>query len=183
MDGATTTTSPSSEAKIPLRERINLRILIFAAVVLFLIGTPVYIFLKENLTGGIEQVGDAVKVDLKAMGNFPFDDVNGTVNDIPERYRNLDGKNLILEGEVFAPDEAGDRMTQFQLVYSIAKCCFGGPPKVQERVFVEVPGNMKVPNLSYAFARVSGKLKIDLRKEEGKSTTVYILKMDKIEPM
>lgn len=173
----------ATEPKILLRERINLRIIVFAAVVLFLIGTPVYIFVKENVTGGIETVGDTTKVDLKALGNFPFDDTVGTVSDIPARYRALDGKKVQLEGEVFAPDEAGDSMSQFQLVYSIAKCCFGGPPKVQERVFVEVPQSMKVPNLSYNFARVTGTLHIDLKREEGKSTAVYILKMDDIRPL
>ena len=173
----------ASDVKIPLRERINLRIIIFAAVVLFLIGTPVYIFVKENLTGGIETVGDLKKVDLKAMGNFPFDENNGTVNDIPQRYRDLDGQKVQLEGEVFDDSEAGDRMTRFQLVYSIAKCCFGGPPKVQERVWVVVPPDMKVPNLSGNYARVSGKLKIDLNRQEGKATQVYVMQMDRLEPM
>ena len=173
----------ASDVKLPLRERINLRIILFTVVVLFLIGTPVYIFLKENLTGGIENVGDLKKVDLKAMGNFPFDEINGTVNDIPERYRALDGQKVQLEGEIWAPNEAGDRMTRFELVYSIAKCCFGGPPKVQERVFVEVPKDMKVPNLTNNFARVTGHLKIDLRREEGKSTAVYVMQMDQLEAL
>ena len=173
----------ASDVKIPLRERINFRIILFAVVVLFLIGTPVYIFLKENLTGGIETVGNMKKVDLKAMGNFPFDEINGTVNDIPDRYRQLDGQKVQLEGQVFDDTEAGDRMTRFQLVYSIAKCCFGGPPKVQERVWVVVPPDMKVPNLSYQYARISGTLKIDLNRQEGKATQVYLMKMDQLEPM
>jgi hypothetical protein len=173
----------ASDVKIPLRERINFRIILFTAVVLFLIGTPVYIFVKETVTGGIETVGDLKKVDLKAMGNFPFDEVNGTVSDIPERYRALDGQKVQLEGEVYDDTEAGDRMTRFQLVYSIAKCCFGGPPKVQERVWVQVPPDMKVPNISGAFARVSGTLKIDLNRQEGKATQVYVMSMDKLEPL
>jgi hypothetical protein len=173
----------ANDVKIPLRERLNFRIIIFAAVVLFLIGTPVYIFVKESVTGGIETVGDLKKVDLKAMGNFPFDEVNGTVDDIPQRYRELDGQKVQLEGEVFDDTEAGDRMTRFQLVYSIAKCCFGGPPKVQERVWVQVPPDMKVPNLTGNFAKVSGTLKIDLNRQEGKATQVYVMNMDKLEPM
>jgi hypothetical protein len=74
-------------------------------------------------------------------------------------------------------------MTRFQLVYSIAKCCFGGPPKVQERVWLQVPPEMKVPNISGAFARVSGTLKIDLNRQEGKATQVYVMDMDKLEPL
>jgi hypothetical protein len=173
----------ASDVKIPLRERINFRIIIFAAVVLFLIGTPVYIFLKENLTGGIESVGDMKKVDLKAMGNFPFDEINGTVNDIPQRYRALDGQKIQLEGQVYDDSEAGDRMTRFQLVYSIAKCCFGGPPRVQERVWVVVPPDMKVPNVSGGFARATGTLHIDLNRQEGKATQVYTMTLDQLEPM
>jgi hypothetical protein len=162
---------------------VNFRILIFSTVFLILIGTPVYVFVKASVTGGIETVGDLKEVDLKAMGNFPFDDVNGTVNDIPQRYRELDGKTVLLKGQVFADAEAGDRMTRFQLVYSIMECCFQGPPKVQERVFVEVPRGMTVPNLNGQYASVRGSLRIDLNRQEGRATQLYVLEAEELRPL
>jgi hypothetical protein len=162
---------------------VNFRILIFSTVFLILIGTPVYVFVKASVTGGIETVGDLKEVDLKAMGNFPFDDVNGTVNDIPQRYRELDGKTVLLKGQVFADAEAGDRMTRFQLVYSIMECCFQGPPKVQERVFVEVPRGMTVPNLNGRYASVRGSLRIDLNRQEGRATQLYVLEAEELRPL
>lgn len=162
-------------------EKLNLRITIFGAVVLFLVGMPIYIFAKASITGGIEDAGDFKIVDLKALGNFPFNENTGTVNDIPERYRALDGQRVQLQGQVFAPDEAGDRMTRFQLVYSIQKCCLGGPPQVQERVFVEVPPDLQVENLHQEYASVIGTLHIDLTRQMGHATRVYVLTLASIE--
>jgi hypothetical protein len=172
-----------SAIKEPLSARINFRMIVFGAVLLGLIGIPVYIYVDSVIHHGIKNQGNYYEVDLKSMGNFSFNDLNGSVDDIPAQWRQLDGKRILLQGEVFAPNEAGDHMSQFQLVYSIAKCCFGGPPKVQERVFAVVPKDMEVPNLSYQFARVTGTLHINLTKEEGKVNQMYVLNVDKVEPM
>jgi hypothetical protein len=178
----TTATQPETH-KPRLTERINFRILIFSGVVLFLLGTPIYIYLKESLTGGIEQVGDYTKVNLKAMGNFVFDQNDGTLDDVPQKYRELDGRKVLLEGEIWAPNEAGATMSQFELVYSISKCCFGGPPKVQERVYAKVPVNMEVPNLTWHYARVLGTLHVDVKKEAGQITSVYTMTVEDIRPL
>ena len=74
---------------LPITERVNFRVIVFAGVVLCLLGWPVYTFVHETLTQGIEDHGSYVSVDLKSMGNFLFDGTNGTVNDIPARYRAL----------------------------------------------------------------------------------------------
>ena len=185
MSTAVGSSPTTSSYKEPLSRRINLRMIIFAGVLLVLIGFPIYTYIDSAVHGGVKNAGDHVEVDLKAMGNFPFDPVNGTVNDIPSKYRALDGKRVLLQGEVYDPYEAGDKMTQFQLVYSIAKCCFGGPPKVQERVFAYVPKNMEVENLTMRFARVTGTLHIGTRKPQGSNEigTLYTLDVEKVEPM
>src|SRR5947207_9072510 len=108
---------------VPLSERINFRMILFFGVLLILIGYPVYIYVDNAVHGGIKNQGNYLEVDLKSMGNFPFDGDNGTINDVPSRWRELDGKRVTLQGEVWAPNEAGDSMTHFELVYSIAKCC------------------------------------------------------------
>lgn len=164
------------------RHRINFRMIVFAAVVLGLLGYPAYIYLNSVLSGGIERSGNYLKVDLKAMGDYPFP-TDGTLTDVPAKWQGLNGKQVMLMGEVWAPNEAGDHMTKFELVYSIAKCCFGGPPKVQERVFAHVPASMRVPNLTYSFANVYGKLHVDVVKDHGVVTSVYNLAVSKIEPL
>src|SRR5437870_4226482 len=117
--------------KVPLSERFNLRIIAFVCIIAVLVGYPVYVLISDQYTGGIHNAGGYIATNLKAMGNFEFDSNNGKVTDVPDKWRALDGKKLILEGEIFAPNEASNSIHRFELVYSIAKCCFGGPPKVQ----------------------------------------------------
>lgn len=176
-------TAVNAPVKVPLGRRINFRLIIFTGVMLVLVGYPAYLFVSDWVTGGVTRSGDYLAVNLKALGNFPFDAASGDLQDVPDKWRALDGKKVLLEGEVWAPNEAGDRMTRFELVYSIAKCCFGGPPKVQERVYVTVPADMKVPNLTNYFARVTGTLHVTPRTEDGQVVELYTLELDRIEQM
>ena len=93
------------------------------------------VFARGLYNKGIEWHGDYADVDLKAMGNFPFSPAAGTRDDVPARWRALDGKRVQLEGFMWSPVSAGTRGTEFQFVYNINICCIGGPPQVQERVF------------------------------------------------
>src|SRR3954465_6118081 len=116
-----------SAAKVPLSERINLRLIAFFIIIASVVGFLVVPYVRELVTGGIRDAGGGyTSVNLKAMGNFEFDGTNGTVNDVPPQFRNLDGKNLVLEGEMYPGNEASGSIHNFQLVYSIAKCCFNG---------------------------------------------------------
>src|SRR5687768_14568220 len=115
--------------KPPLSERINVRMIVFAAVMLLLIGYPTYYYLDIALTGGVKDLGNGYKqVDLRAMSTFPFDQNNGTLDDVPEQWRALDDQKVVLYGEMYNDMSAGDRLATFELVYSIAKCCLSGPP-------------------------------------------------------
>src|SRR2546423_12874784 len=109
-------------AKVPLSERINLRMIVFIAIIALLVGYPVYILISEQLSGGIHTAGGYVETNLKAMGNFEFSETNGTITDVPQKWRELDGKKLVLVGEMYAGTNASDEVRNFQLVYSIAKC-------------------------------------------------------------
>src|SRR5215203_5575317 len=125
--------------KLPLSERINLRLIVFFAVIGLMIGYPVYWFVHEQITGGISDAGGGYKeIELKAMSTFAFDQVNGSIDDVPKRWRELDGKKVILYGELWQPYTAGDKVAGFDLCYSIAKCCFSGPPQVQHFVKARV---------------------------------------------
>ena len=172
-----------SAVKVPISGRINLRMILFVGVVLLLVGYPVYWYVESEVTGGVRQAGGLHLRRSESAGNFPFDSTNGSAKDVPARFRSLDGQKVLLEGEVWVPNEAGDRMTRFELVYSIQKCCFGGPPRVQERVFVQVPKQMHVPNLTNNYVRVTGTLHIDPKNDGGQISELYTLSLDRIEPM
>jgi hypothetical protein len=168
--------------KIPFSQRINLRIVVFAAVVLGLVGYPAYIYLETELTGGIRKLGDYTKVDLKAMSTFAFDKIAGRLEDVPRQWRDLDGKKVIVEGEMWAPTAAGPTTDRFDLCYSISNCCFTGPPQVQHFVKAR-PVNGPVPNMHYSRVRVTGVLRVKIEREEGQITSVYQLDVDTIEPV
>jgi hypothetical protein len=175
--------APGAGGKRPLSQRINFRMLIFAGIVLFLLGWPVYTFLSESLTGGIHNRGAYSEVNLKAMGQFDFDPTGGRISDVPPMYRALDGHKVLLEGEIYAPTDAGSNLTNFQLVYSIQKCCFNGPPRVQERVFCTVPnGSLKM--VDGVYHKVFGTLHVTCRTDAktGLVDEVYHLDAEHVEP-
>jgi hypothetical protein len=189
MENTAMSSIPRAPTKLPLSQRINFRIIIFAGIVLFLLGWPVYTFLSETLTHGIHNKGSYKEVDLKAMGNFEFDRDTGTINDVPKDYRNLEGQKVLLSGEIFAPREAGPNVEQFELVYSIQKCCFNGPPRVQERVFSTVSKtNKNVRVRGEGYHKVMGTLHVTVKRDKlpngelGGVTEVYHLDVDSIEP-
>ena len=172
-----------SRPKRSFAQRINIRMIAFGLVVLAVVGYPVYLYLDSVVTGGIQDVGGGFKqVDLKAMSSYPLDQVNGTLQDIPEKWRQLDGQNVVLYGEMWDARSAGSSdVKAFQLCYSIAKCCFAGPPQVQHFVSsVVVPGKSleNYPNL----VKVTGKLHVNPLKDGGKLSSVYQLEVENIEP-
>lgn len=164
----------------PARSRINPRLFLFIAV----ISTPfiwaTYAGARLLLNGGIEDMGSYKKVDLKALGYFNFSDINGTINDVPARYRNLDGQKVALEGFMFSQKSAL-RLHDFEFVYNRQICCFKGPPLVQERVFVH--SSIALPYVD-SECRVVGTLHVRLEKNEvGTITSVYTMDVDKWQEM
>jgi hypothetical protein len=169
--------------KVPFSERFNIRMLVFGLVMLMPIGYIVYDFLDQVITGGIKDIGNGYKlVDLKAMSNFPLDQVAGKQEDIPQKWRDLDGKHIVLYGEMWQPMSAGDdNVAAFDLCYSITKCCFNGPPQVQHFVRSRVvPGK----SLSYYpnLVKVTGTLHVHLMQEAGRVSSVYQMDVENIEP-
>ena len=170
-------------APAPEREtRINLRLIAFLTIVSLPFVWFLGLFLYNTIRGPIQDYGDYKKVDLKALGNFAFDQNRGTIDDLPQKFRELDGQRVMLEGEMWA-DQAGAQVREFELVYSIVECCLGGPPKVHERVYADVPPDMKVPNYTRrGYVRVLGTLHVDVKKSEGAIVSVYRLDVESVEP-
>ena len=163
-------------------QRVNLRLIVFLAFLAVVIGYPAYVYLDAAMTGGVKRVeGGYMEVDLKAMSTYHFDQQDGTMDNIPSKWRELDGKKVVLYGEI-APTmtSAGPFIETFQLCYSVAKCCYSGPPQVQH--FVDsrpVPG----AQLSYSsgLVKVKGTLHVNVKRGEGKVQSVYQMDVESLE--
>lgn len=161
---------------------MNFRIVLFSIVALGLIGFPAYVFLDEKISGGIKDRGDYIEVSLKAMSTFEIDQNNGLDTDVPQKWRDLSGKKIQVEGEMWLPNNATAAAGEFELVYSIAKCCFSGPPKIQHFVLCKPPAGNRV-NVYAGPVRVTGVLKVKVEQAEGKVSRVFTMDVERIEPI
>jgi len=175
--------------KAPSGRQVNwgmlVRVGIVVAMILALVGYAVKVTYESVIKGGVVNEGDYYKVELKAMSNFEMDQRAGTLADIPQRFRELNGKKVLLEGEV-APigDTAGDKVNRFTLCYSVARCCFGGPPKVQHFVACEVPGGNRVTNyVGGPPVKVFGTLHVNIVNDGGAISRVFQMDVERVEPV
>ena len=181
MDATLDYSSPKTKsAAKPLSERLNLRLWIFLAVIAVPFLWAMWTIFGDNM---ITNHGDYYAVDLKGMGNFPFDAKRDTEKMIPKEVLALDGKKVRFEGEMYAPNEASPFVHDFQLVYSIVMCCMGGPPKVQERVFAFVPEHKHIGNYSGQQVTCTGTLHIKVvRNDQGEAVSVFTMDVDDVKP-
>jgi hypothetical protein len=147
---------------------------------IFLFGYPTWEYVDSLVTGGITMRDGLLVVDLKALSSFEMDQDNGTNEDIPLRYRKLDGKRVLLVGQMYNPYGANDKVQAFTLVYSISNCCFNGPPKVQHFIQATVPSGKAVDDLSNDFVDVVGTLHVGVESEAGHVQSVYRIDVEKV---
>jgi hypothetical protein len=163
------------------RRRITLRGAMLTLMAAFLVGYPIYFYLNEKLTSGIHQNGDLLDVDLKSMSSFEMDQEAGTNDQIPQVYRNLDGKRVRLIGQMWSPITTDPTARNFVLVYSITNCCFNGPPKVQHLVQATVLSGKKVEMLPN-YVEVTGTLHVGVQSDSGHVQSVYRLDVEQVVP-
>jgi hypothetical protein len=115
-----------------------------------------------------------VEVNLKALGNFTFDDEKGRTEDIPRRWRDLDSRRVGLPGFMLGPPEAGAGLQKYQLVYNVTSSSgFKRPPMVQERVYATAPASTPVFS-QYDFVRVVGVLHVGVQRDQsGRVSSVF----------
>lgn len=158
-----------------------IRVIAFIVVIGALIGYPLkeFIFYKP-----IKDAGNGyTEVDLKGISLFPFDQNAGKLEDVPPDFRALDGKKIVVVGEMWQPYSAGRSVDGFQLVYSIAKCCFNGPPQIQHFVQAKVVPNAHVDYISGS-VKVSGTMHVKVeRDDEGKIIGVYHMDVEDVQPL
>jgi len=177
---------PLPGEKVPWSRRLNWRILVFVSAVVVPILLLFFWWLNEFLSGGIHDYGAYKEVDLKAMSTFDMDQMNATMQDVPSKWRALEGQKVMAIGEMWAPHSAADsaRLDYFQLVYSKTKCCFNGPPLAQH--FVD--GNVVRGKRCYYYdvpVKVWGTIHTFIRKDpqSGVIKSIYHVDVDKVEPI
>ncbi|HZL37015.1 MAG TPA: DUF3299 domain-containing protein [Tepidisphaeraceae bacterium] len=167
----------------PPRHRVNMRIVLFIAIIAAPFAWFGYLFVNESFHHGVEHFRDYDKVNLKALGNFQFDPSNGTVKDVPPEWRALDGKRVLLQGFMWDGQGAGSQVKRFQFVWNVQKCCFNGPPLVQERVYARAAKGKSIPYIN-DFAQIVGTLHVKvIKSKDGNIAAVYTMDVDKAEPV
>jgi hypothetical protein len=155
--------------------------LVLIVVGFFMVSFPIDYTLDAELTHGIHRRGDFYVADLRAMSDFDLDQVNGRTSDIPQAFRDLDGKRVMLSGQMWSPLGAAGKLHGFDLVYSISNCCFMGPPKVQHFVHASLPPGRTV-DFSGGQVIVTGKLNVGVESSGGVVQSVYRINVEDVQP-
>ncbi|HZL37014.1 MAG TPA: hypothetical protein VFC78_16965 [Tepidisphaeraceae bacterium] len=162
--------------------RLNVRLIVFLSILVIPVLWFEYRLLNPVDAGGVQQHVGWARVDLKALGNFPFDPYSGGIEQVPARFRQLDGKRVVLEGFMAYPS-VGDNFRDFQFVYNLRRGSTKAP-QVQERVFVHCPSDRKVAYIN-DFARLTGILHVKIIRDPntGQVVALYEMDMEHVEPI
>ena len=150
-----------------------------------LVGYAMKVTYESVIKGGVVNKGNYFEVELKAMSNFDMDQRLGSVEDVQPRFRNLDGKKVLLVGQV-APTgfSAGPKVDKFQICYSVANCCFSGQPKPQHFVSCSAPSGKTLKSFeSSTNVQVLGTLHIKVIKDGGIISSIFQMDVDRVDPV
>ena len=179
-----TAVTPTVTEDRPLGERINLRIVLFVGVLALIFGSIAWKFVDNALSSGIKDRGGYLEVDLKTMSDWEMDPVLATDKVIPAPFRALDGKRVQLIGEIAPNSTAKGDVPSFDLVYSVAKCCFTGEPKIQHFIKCRVmPGGRA--ESSVGLVKVIGTLHVGIERDPEHSnrvSSVFRVDVESVEP-
>ena len=80
---------------------------------------------------------------------------------VPDTARTMDGRNVLLKGYLY-PGKQQTGFTQFLLVRDQGDCCFGGNPKITDRVLVQLkdPSHPKGIDFSSRLTKIAGRFVI-----------------------
>jgi hypothetical protein len=80
---------------------------------------------------------------------------------VPDTARSMDGRNVLLKGYMY-PGKQQTGITQFLLVRDQGDCCFGGNPKITDRVLVQLkdPDRPRGIDFSSRLTKIAGRFVI-----------------------
>ena len=128
--------------------RLSLAAMAFSA--LSLVGGLGYLAMvyAAELPEGFERLNYAL---LQPLDGDPPDAV-------PETARAMDGRNVLLKGYMY-PGKQQQGIKQFLLVRDQGDCCFGGNPKITDRVLVQLRDSQGIP-FSPRLTKIAGRFAI-----------------------
>lgn len=140
----------------------------------------------ETLKNGSIALGFDVLGEYKYVTQPPDIPKEKLPRQIPDEVLKYDGKRVQVRGFML-PIKVSEEghVEQFFLFRDLASCCFGGYPKMNEWVFINVPKSMTVNMVAYAPIAVTGVISIGEKIEFGRVTSIYRLEADewaKIKP-
>lgn len=97
---------------------------------------------------------------------------------IPAEAQSLDGKRVFIKGYIYPPPGSPPFVTHFLLVRDKGDCCFGGNPKITDRILVDLapPGKLEYNPSLHA---VAGTFRIDPgRAVDADGAVLYRLEAD-----
>lgn len=128
--------------------------------------------------GGMKQ-NRFQRVSFEMLAGYDYTDSKTSSHAIPEKVRALNGKNISVRGFMFPLESDGERLTTFMLIKDQASCCFGGTPKVNHWIYVQMDGDKKADYVDSVPVTVYGKLSIgETTVEEIKG--LYCMKADRV---
>ncbi len=74
--------------------------------------------------------------------------------DVPAAAKALDGKRVFIKGYIYPPPGSPPFVSHFLLVRDKGDCCFGGNPKITDRILVDIapPGKLEYSQTLHALA-------------------------------
>jgi hypothetical protein len=167
----------TTAVKMPM-SRINFRVVILLAVVLLPVGYVLWQFLQPDVI----HYRSYDKIDLYWLSNFEMDQRAATDADIPAERRVYDGKRVLLQGEMYQPDAFQGPVKNFELVYSITKCCMVGIPKKQHLIKAQVMDGKLANAYPSQAVEVLGTLHAGIvrNKETDEILSVYRLEVESV---
>jgi hypothetical protein len=169
LDKPTISLNRSAVAKFPARAwRPTWRFwLLLGAMAL-----PVLFVLHETGRGH----ADYIDVDLKELGAFEFDDQQGDMSSVPERFRKLDGQVVRIRGKMFGPEDLGSSGWRCQFVPD-ARFNRRLPPRVQERVFATAKKDVPVYDMLTP-AEIVGTFHVGIVRDPSTQRVIQLFSME-----
>src|ERR1044071_2590336 len=123
----------------------------FCVVIVVLISSRHFSGMKQNRFQ---------RVSFETLAGYDYSNSRTSSHAIPEKVRSLNGKDISIRGFMFPLESDGERLTTFMLVKDQASCCFGGTPKVNHWIYVQMEGDKKADYVDSVPVTVFGKLNI-----------------------
>jgi hypothetical protein len=127
--------------------------------------------------------GRPYRTDVNSLGSFPFDENRNGDDAIPGDRCGLDGRRVVIVGELYVPFWTGNGASQFQIAEPGSTERRFDPPRVQERVFATAAPEIELPGSTGSTVEVHGTLHVGVEREDGQLASVFRIDVERVVPV